>query len=339
MLQSYVAGMHFPQALSNHQTFARQAGYSWWERIKFNHKVNLGFRAANARLKETLERGACFYGPFKGEFGHFTAHTLPFLMYLHQQGVRIHYCGMDLHRPLLVDEKGESIVETAVWLRDFFGEVPPVSNSTVPPADVIQQMQQFYSRAQATDLPLWDIADDFFYWFVHRQWLLKGHTHTYDLSKFYKSRYEKSCVIFPRSKGARESHNHGLAWDYTKVIDRLLPWYDHIYVCGHPAQVLHLEARPKVELRITADNASILEACSNANLILTQHSGVNNLGEFTNTPVLLLYRGGEGPEDIGSLNNTLWFRQGLQEQYPLSYAFDLDQLEAFVIQHTKVPRG
>lgn len=331
--------MSFPQALSDHRTFARQAGYSWFQRLQFNYKVAKGFREANRRLRETLDRKACFYGPFKGEFGHFTAHTLPFLMFLHKQGVRIHYCGMELHRPLLVDESGESILETSLWLRDFFAEVTPTSNSTIPPFDVQVEMERFYQRADATDFPLWDIGDDFFYWFVHRQWLLRGHTHTYDLSAVYRSRQENSCVLFPRSKGAKESPNHGLSWNYNKVIDRIKPYFDRIYVCGHPSQVLDLPEQAKVELCITTDNARILEACSNANLILTQHSGVNNLGEYTNTPVLLLYRGGQSPQDIGSLNNTLRFRKGLQERHPLSYAYSLNDLEDFVNHHTFIFRS
>src|SRR4051812_6344307 len=58
--------------------------------------------------KAALREKECYYGPFKGEFGHFLLHNLPFLSHLYNQGVKIHYCGMDLHRPFLVDDKGNS---------------------------------------------------------------------------------------------------------------------------------------------------------------------------------------------------------------------------------------
>ncbi|MCZ8283871.1 MAG: hypothetical protein O9353_00310 [Bacteroidia bacterium] len=83
------------------------------------------YRDINAFYKKALQEKECYYGPFKGEFGHFLLHNLPFLSHLHQQGVRIHYCGMELHKAFLVDERGNSIIHQYYPLRDFFAEVPP----------------------------------------------------------------------------------------------------------------------------------------------------------------------------------------------------------------------
>src|SRR5205823_14480788 len=112
----------------------------------------------------------CYYGPFKGEFGHFLAHTLPFLMYLHKKGVKIRYCGMELHKPFLVDESGKSIISEFTPLRDFFAEVPPNSNTVVPPADVQKVISEWTKEAENSRLPFWNIGDDFYYWFIHRHW-------------------------------------------------------------------------------------------------------------------------------------------------------------------------
>src|SRR4051812_19263130 len=105
-LTSKVNGIVFPQGLSDNVTFCRQAEFKGIEWLKFWIKIYLNYRKADRRLAKTLKKKICYYGPFKGEFGHMTAHTMPFLMYLHQHGVKIIYCGMELHKPFLVDESG-----------------------------------------------------------------------------------------------------------------------------------------------------------------------------------------------------------------------------------------
>jgi hypothetical protein len=329
-LESKIDNYTFPYLFSDNSAYIHNNGLKGLGLWKFKRKVKNHFKTADKRLKLSISKGECFYGPFKGEFGHFTAHTLPFLMFLHKNNVKIHYCGMELHLPFLVDESGKSIIHKFYPLRDFFAEVSPSSNSTIPPKDVQLEIEKFYKKADESSFPLWDIGDDFYYWFIHRNWLLENHTHTYALDLFYKSSNEKSCVIFPRGKGAAFSHNNGERWDYQTVIDVVKPHFDKIYICGHPSQSLELAEQDKVEIRVTADNKKILEACSNSKLIITQHSGVNNLGEYTNTQVLIIYKGGEKVEDIGSMNNTLRFRKSLNQQRPLTFAFSLEQIEDFV---------
>jgi hypothetical protein len=329
-LESKIDDYTFPYLFSDNNAYIHNNGLKGIGLWKFRRKLKKQFKEANIRLKKTISLGYCFYGPFKGEFGHFTAHTLPFLMYLHKNKVKIHYCGMELHKPFLMDEKGNSIIYKFYPLRDFFAEVSPSSNSTVPPNDVKIEIDHFYKIAQESNYPLWDIGDDFYYWFIHRNWLLEGYTHTYNLNEFYKTKEENSCVIFPRGKGASFSHNNGERWDYQEVIDVIKPYFDKIYICGHPSQSLGLNEQDKVEIRITSDNSKILEACSNSNLIITQHSGVNNLGEYTNTQVLIIYKGGTKVEDIGSMNNTLRFRKSLNQQKPLAFAFSLEEIKNYV---------
>lgn len=327
---SVVNGIRFPYALSDNANFIQTSGMSLFGKLKFRWKVAREYARAEQRLKETISRKQCYYGPFKGEMGHFLAHTLPFLMYLHHKGVKIIYCGMELHKPYMVDEKGNSIVSEFRPLRDFFAEVSPVSNSVVPPADVQSAIAAFANEANSSGLPFWNIGDDFYYWFVHRHWLGRGYTHLYDLTKVYKAKDENAVCIFPRSKGAKISHNNGGPWDYEALINVIKPYFDKIYVVGHPSQSLAIPPSDKVEIRITADNAKILEAASNSRLIITQHSGINNLGEYIRKQVLIIYKGGTTVSDIGSMNNTLLFRQFMNETIPLSFAFSEEQVIDYI---------
>jgi len=329
-LTSVVNGIVFPYALSNNKSYLQENNIRGVAAIKFWARIYLNYMKADLRLSATLRKKKCYYGPFKGEMGHFLAHTLPFLMYLHKQGVEVVYCGMELHRPFIVDESGNSLVKDYRPLRDFFAEVPPNTNSAIPPKDVQEEIQKFGDEANASGLPFWNIGDDYYYWFIHRSWLGRGHTHIYNISKFYKTSDERSVCVFPRNKGARSSHNNGEAWDYLALIESIKPFFDKVYVVGHPSQSLSIQASEKVEVRITTDNRKILEACANSKLIITQHSGINNLGEYLQKQVLIIYKGGSTVADIGSMNNTLLFRQYMKEKIPLAFAFSEEQVINYV---------
>ena len=330
-LSSTIDGITFPYEFSDNKSYARHSGLKGIGLLKFWLKIFSGYRDADRKLAATLKGKKCYYGPFKGEFGHFTAHTLPFIMYLHHLGVEIIYCGMELHKPFLVDEKGNSLVTEFRVLRDFFSEISPDGNSTKPPADVQNEIEKFVNEATMSKLPFWNIGNDFYYWFIHRNWLLKNHTHIYHLDKVYKTKDENACCIFPRSKGANQSHNNGEPWDYATLVDLISPYFDKIYICGHPSQVKDLNAsNSKVEIAVSTDNRITLQKTSNSKLIITQHSGINNIGEYVNTPVLIIYKGGNKVSDIGSMNNTLRFRKSLGDKYPLKFAFNDIEIETFV---------
>lgn len=327
---SIVNNIEFPHALSDNRGYAVENDLKGIPLLKFWMKIFMNYRKADKRLAETLKAKVCYYGPFKGEFGHFLAHTLPFLMYLHKNGVEIRYCGMELHRPFLVDEQGKSIVKDYRPLRDFFAEVAPDSNAAIPPADVQAEIKKFEDEAEQSGKPFWNIGDDYYYWFIHRNWLGKGYNHLYDLSKVYTTKQENAVCIFPRNKGAASSYNNGDPWDYQKMIELIKPYFDKIYVVGHPSQSLSIPPSDKVEIRITADNRQILEACSNSRLIITQHSGVNNLGEYLQKQVLIIYKGGKQVSDIGSMNNTLRFRNFMNEKIPLAFAFSEEEIINYI---------
>lgn len=316
---------------SDNKHFARQ--YSGLRYVRFWFKIWRGYRAADIKLKKTLRLKKCYYGPFKGEFGHFLAHNLPFLNYLHSKGVEIHYCGMELHKPFLVDEQGKSIITKYYPLRDFFHEVSPSSNETMPPPDVQLKIEEFEKLAKNNpDIPFWNIGDVFYYWFIQRNWLLKGpYMKTYNLEKVYGAGKEKAAVIFPRKKGATFSENNGGPWDYMDIARAISPYFDKVYITGHPSLSADLQSEDNIEVCLSKDNTVVLQTAAKSQLLITQHSGVNNLGEYTNNQVLIIYNG-EPP--IGSLQNTLRFRPYIGTKHPLDYAFSKEEIVEYAKNFT-----
>lgn len=277
--------------------------------------------------RKALKDKECYYGPFKGEFGHFLLHNLPFLSHLHRRGVRIHYCGMELHKAFLVDEKGDSIIYRYYPLRDFFAEVPSSSNRTVPPADVGEKIEAFRNIARSSGKAYLDIGDHNMYWFVFRNWQLKkGRQHIYNIENVYKTAREKSCVIFPRKKGNAVTPNNGGPWDYLAIARLVSPYFDKVYITGHPSMSAELSSEGNIEVCLSTDNKVVIEKCCNASLIITQHSGAVHIGCYTNTEVLLIFN---GKPPIKGLIDTLRFRKNLSPR-KLQYAFHENEILAAV---------
>jgi hypothetical protein len=294
------------------------------------HYLKIVLRAffkINAFYKKALKEKECFYGPFKGEFGHFLLHTLPFLMHLHQKGVKIHYCGMALHKPFLIDEQGNSIIYQFYELRDFFAETPPHANEVNPPDDVQIEIEKFKKLAINSGKAFLDIGDKDLYWFVFRNWQLKkGRQQVYSIRNYYKTAEEKSCVIFPRKKGnATVTPNNGGPWDYMEVARAVSPYFDKVYITGHPSMSADVVSEGNIVACLSTDNKVVIEKCCNANLIITQHSGAVHIGIYTNTNVLLIFNGNP---PIKGLIDTLRFRENLSKQ-KLDYAFSMTDIINF----------
>ncbi len=278
--------------------------------------------------KKALREKECYYGPFKGEFGHFLLHNLPFLSHLHQKGVKIHYCGMALHKPFLVDEQGKSIIYQYHPLRDFFSEVPSHSNETIPPPDVQEEIDIFITKAKQSGKAFLNIADKDMYWFVFRNWQLKkGRQHVYNIEKVYKTKEENSCVIFPRKKGNAVTPNNGGPWDYLAIARSIAPYFEKVYITGHPSMSSEIKSEGNIVACLSTDNAVVIEKCCNARLIITQHSGAVHLGAYTNSEVLLIFN---GAPPIKGLIDTLRFRKNISGK-KLNYAFTMDE----ILNHVK----
>ncbi len=303
-------------------------GLNWKGVIGYNQMVRRSKRKLNTFYRAALKKKECYYGPFKGEFGHFLLHNLPFLTHLYKKGVKIHYCGMELHAPFLVNELGKSIIYEWTPLRDFFAEAKPMANETILPPDVEEKVKTFKKEAQNSGLPYLDISEKDMYWFVFRNWELEGKQDICDLSKVYAKNSARTCVIFPRKKGSAFSPNNGGPWDYAAIAERVSPFFDKVYLVGHPSLSAEVETKGNIELRVSADNVDTLRYCADAQLIITQHSGAVHLGAYVHTPVLIIFN---GDPPIKGLIDTIRFRKNLEAQ-PLHYAFDLMEIENFAAE-------
>lgn len=300
-------------------------GLNWKGKIRYRMMVLHSLRMLNSFYKKALDQKVCYYGPFKGEFGHFLLHNLPFLVHLHKRGVKIHYCGMELHKPFLVDESGKSIVHKWYPLPDFFAEAKPMTNSTVLPTRIQAIVNEFIAIAKASGKPFLDISKNNMYWYVFRNWQLDGKQDTFDLSKFYGKSKTNTCVIFPRKKGEAFSPNNGGPWDYEEIARAVSPYFDKVFLVGHPSLSTHVETSGNIEFKVSANNAETLKYCAEAKLIITQHSGAVHLGGYVQTPVLIIFN---GSPPIKGLIDTIRFRKNLTS-LPLNYALNIEEIKTF----------
>jgi hypothetical protein len=326
-----IYGSNIPEFIGNapfsdHKKYG-DANYHGINKLFYRFKIFRGYMLAYFRLFAALVFRRCYYGPFKGEFGNFLGHNLPFLAYLHSKKVKIYYCGMLLHQPFLVDENGQSIIYRYYGLRDFFKEVSPSQNSTIPPLDVQNEIEKFEKEAKSSVFPFFNVGDPYYYWFIHRTWILRGFMKTTNLEKVYGTKKENSVVVFPRSKGARSTPNNGEPWDWEGLIRKIEPYFDKVYVLGHPAFSLPVQSSGKVSVLITDDNARIIEKCCNSKLIITQHSGTCYLGEYTNTQVLIIFH---GKFPILGINDSIIFKYFLGAKFPFAFAFSMEEIEEYV---------
>ena len=315
------------QVFSDNIKFANVNHYKGFTRLKYFLRIRKDYFFASLKLFFAILFKRCYYGPYKGEFGNFLGHNLPFLRYLHSNGVKIYYCGMLLHKPFLVDENGNSIIHKYYGLRDFFTEVSPDQNNTIPPDDVQIEIKKFEREAKKSLYPFFNIGDPYYYWFIHRTWMLGRFMKTTDFQKVYKTKDENSVVIFPRSKGARSTPNNGEPWNWEEVIRTVKPYFEKVYVVGHPAFSAPIQSYDNVEAVITDDNSKILEKCCNSRLIITQHSGTCYLGEYTTTQTLLIFH---GKFPILGINDSIIFKEFIGTKFPFVFAFSLQEIEEYV---------
>lgn len=286
---------------------------------------------ANALYRRTLAFKKCYYGPYTGEFGHLLGHNLPFIAHLHSKGIKVYFCGMEIHKPFFVDENGKEIVSSYLSLRDFFVQSLPSCNKADEPQDINTKTRNFVQSARSSFLPYWNNADHDYYFYFFRWWILKhNYIKAFDLSKVYKTANTNSVVIFPRKINDKSDpnvqlKNNGEAWDYLEIAKTAAKHFDKVFVVGHPAFTkVEFESFENVEVCITRNNSLILEMCCNSKLIVTPHSGSVYLGEYTDTPVLIIYKGGK---EIGDIQMTRNFKNALGRKHEFNYAFSYQDIE------------
>jgi hypothetical protein len=305
--------------------------YRGLRKYRFYFKIYRGYLRAYWKMLLTRVSGKCYVGPFVGEFGNFLSFILPFLNYLHSKKIEVHYCGMGLFKPFMYDEERKLIVSSFVEVSDFLYEASPNGNSVQLPKEVEEKVNAFKHSARESGAPFWDLDDSFFYWYVFRTWI-GPFMKTPALEKIYKTADENSVVIFPRKKYVDFNVPYGEAWDFEELARTVSPFFDKVYLLGHPAQSMEMRSHDNVEVLISTDNAVLIEKCANARLIITQHSGTKYLGELTNTQVLVIYKG-QFPI-FGMLDNAI-LNYRLGKKHPWHFAFSLEEVKNYCAKFNK----
>ena len=309
-----------------------QKTLNFFGKIRYAGIVARAYRSLNQFHREALRTKECYYGPFKGEFGHFLLHNLPYLTFLYKKGVRINYCGMQLHEAFLRDETGKSIIAKWYPLRDFFAEVKPRANEVTAPADVEAEIESFRKEAIASGKPFLDHTDKDRYWFVFRNWQLNGRQAAFDYCKVYNVQRENAVTLFPRKKGGDYTLNNGGNWDYQELAEALSPYFDNVYITGHPSMSAEIKEKGNIRLRLSTSNKDVIACCAASRLIVTQHSGAVHMGAYTKSDVLVIFN---GKPPIKGLQDTLRFRENIADHRPLNFAFSLEEIIGFVKQYTE----
>jgi hypothetical protein len=285
-------------------------------------------------MLRTLYYKECYFGPFVGEFGHLLSHVVPFLSYLHSKGVKIHYCGPEIHRTFFIDEKGKPIFSSYFALRDFYSEASPDCNNQLYPDDVKKEILKFINKAKNSKLPFWDIRNRDFYWGAFCRWEYRNNfLKVYNLSKVFKTKDEDSVVIFPRKKGLINSSFYGAPWNFEELASELKHLFKTVYVVGHPSFSSSFKSVENIKVHLTTNNKEILQICSNSSLIINQLSGTHYLGIYTQTPVLFIYK---GVIQLPVFNKkVLHMRSKLGDNNPIKFAHNINEIINYIKENIK----
>jgi ADP-heptose:LPS heptosyltransferase len=238
---------------------------------------------------------------------------------------------MELHEPFLRYESGKTMIFEWFPLRDFFNEIKPIANAVKPPTDVQLEINRFHEIAEQSGKAFLDLDDDNLYWYVFRNWELNGRQSIFDFSKIFSQAKENSVTIFPRKKGGSFTPNNGDAWNYQEIAEAVAPYFDHVYITGHPSMSEEIRETGNIHLRLSTNNEEIIKSCLASKLIITQHSGAVHLGAYTQSDVLVIFNGNP---PIKGMGDTLRFRKNISNR-PLNFAFSKEEIIQFAINYVK----
>ena len=160
--------------------------------------IRLYFLLINSMVKKE-----CYFGPFVGEFGHLLSHVVPFISFLHSKGIKVNYCGPEIHKVFFYDDKKNLIVKNFYGIRDFYNEVKPFCNDQIYPEDVKLIINNFIDKAKKSNLPFWDIRKRFFYLTCFCRWkYINGFVKLYPKKKL--DRKEFVISLFPSKKKKKQ---------------------------------------------------------------------------------------------------------------------------------------
>lgn len=288
-------------------------GLNLFGKIKFTSILLIAYIKVYLFHFNAVRKKECYIGPFVGEFGNFLLHILPYLSYLNSKGVKINYCGLEIHKPFLVDESGNSLLNKFYSVPDYFKNVKPSGNAVFNlPEEINSLIESFKLDALNRKFPFLNLSDLDLYWYVFRNWQLNNRQLVYDLSKVYNPDgiRKNQVIIFPR-KMKEYTPNNGGAIDFIEVANTLLTKFDKVIFVGHPefVKIDQNVDNSRIEFCFDKGNLGVLKFSSSSSLIVTPHSGAMHVGGYTNTPVLMLFY---GKSPVKGLDDTIRFRENFK---------------------------
>jgi hypothetical protein len=279
-------------------------GLNWKGQLKFKAFLFRDDQKLKGLYKKTISKKECYVGPFWGEFGNFLLHFLPFVMHLHKFGIKVHVICLGHYESFFRDENAKVIYSSFYRLsKDFLLDAPNGNSIRKIPAQFSKIYNQVKKTSSLNEIPFFDLFDSNFYWYSFRNWQLNGKQNFLEIHKGVKKK--NKVVLFPRLKGPEYTLNNGARLDYDHTTETLADYFDEVVVVGLPEMSANSQYRnPKVRNRI-GDNDVVLKECSEASLIVSQHSGAIHVGLYTNTTSLIIYH---GVLPIKGLDDSIRFR-------------------------------
>jgi hypothetical protein len=309
-------------------------GLNWRGKVGFRlelvfHKIILTKFLFNAK-----NTGECFIGPFYGEFGNFLLHFLPFISYLNRRKIKCTICVLDKYVPFLRDHSKQLLYNNIYILNSkLLDKNTTASANTLNnfPAEFELKISLFKKAAVASRTPLLDLSQSNLYWYSFRNWQLRSKQYFYNLSE--SNIKSNKVVIFPRRKGAQYTANNGEELDYRIIANILSAYFQEVVLIGDPSMsdTTNIESNERIIIK-TGNNDTVIKECSEARLIVSQHSGAIHVGLYTSTPCLIIFKGNL---PIKGLDDTIRFRVNKLD-CPLYLINRVEeQLEQFCIDFNK----
>lgn len=250
-------------------------------------------------------------GPFWGEFGNFHLHYYPYVAYLHKQGVKLDLCVIDNFIPFLKDSHGNNLYENIIPLKNILGIIKSSGNELSKIGEEqSNDYHEFVQNAKARKKPLLDLSESNLYWYVFRNWQLRGRQHIYRLHTAKNDHKKPVVALFPRNISGSYSPNNGYAWDYMQLASEIAPNCERVIITGHPSMSTICKEEGNIEVKLSADNNDILQFISVCDIVLTQHSGAMHIANYFKIPVCIIFKGNL---PVKGLDDSVRFRENLKE--------------------------
>jgi hypothetical protein len=222
-------------------------------------------------------------------------HVLPFLNFLHAQGVAVTFCGHAGQEAFCRDEGGRPTVARYRGLTAWFDRGVPNMNHLmeVTSPEAAEGCEAFRSEARASGEPFFELSDpDRYFEGFWRWWYARGYGLLHDLGRAFNPEgvREDAVGLFTRTKPLGAAQGQGPDFPPESIAALALRHVGRVYAVGHPDQSRPLEV-PGVVNALSRDNGRMLAVLSRCRLILSHNSGAAYVPRLLRVPGVVFHSG------------------------------------------------